>query len=251
MLTRQKVSTQATHNSSCMRFAAWLVERHGAAAGPEVMSVSEVAAYQQQLRAGGISEFTLRNARRSTRSSAGSSSTTSQTRGRRAWRCRSSLRAPQTRVRGGRSSRSPSPSTSVCSPTRSARSHITRCSARGMSRSSARLGSAGCGPRSCAASRARLTAPPVDSDRADVAGRPLATGDSTSTAAPASVGPASRSRRAAGGASDRGRERQAFVRGALVAGSRASTPGWKNVRVPMRSRLGFSGTKAAPATSEA
>jgi hypothetical protein len=96
-LTRQKTSTAATYRSSCGRFASWLVDRHGPRAGPDAITVAALAAYQQQLRDAGASEFTVRKvARRSTRSSAGWSTTIGSTPARRDWRCRCSPRAPQT-----------------------------------------------------------------------------------------------------------------------------------------------------------
>ncbi|MFZ0042570.1 MAG: tyrosine-type recombinase/integrase [Solirubrobacteraceae bacterium] len=62
-LTRLKASTAATYRSACGRFVGWLVDRHGPRVGPEQITVEGLAAYQQQLRGAGASEFTVRKDR--------------------------------------------------------------------------------------------------------------------------------------------------------------------------------------------
>lgn len=62
-LTRQKASTAATYRSACRRFVGWLADYHGPHVGPKQINVEALAAYQQQLRDAGASEFTVRKDR--------------------------------------------------------------------------------------------------------------------------------------------------------------------------------------------
>ncbi|MFZ0088809.1 MAG: tyrosine-type recombinase/integrase [Solirubrobacteraceae bacterium] len=62
-LTRQKATTAATYRSACGRFVGWLANQDGPRVAPGQITVEAVAAYQQQLRDMGASEFTVRKDR--------------------------------------------------------------------------------------------------------------------------------------------------------------------------------------------
>lgn len=55
--------TVRTYRGACERFVGWLVDRVGSTAGPGDLSIGQIAAYEAELRAAGLSDATIRKDR--------------------------------------------------------------------------------------------------------------------------------------------------------------------------------------------